>query len=413
MNTILCSAYAINPYNGSEDGMGWNFVLQIARFNKVIAVTRKNTQQQIMQYMSDNPSPIYDNVKFIYFDLPRWTYFWKRGSRGAMIYYYLWQYFLPIYIKRLNLKVDIVHNLNFHNDWAPSRLWILNKPFVWGPIGHHPRIPKNYIRHVYGFKQYLIEEIKWIIKNYFWKYDPNLRKTIEHAQAILAMNSSVTKVINTGDATVYRMTSVSSESFNKYFVKKVSDKFTVLSAGRFVPLKGFDITIKSFARFYSQLSSEEKSNVQLVIVGEGPYKNYLIELADSLQISHAVKIYDWLNREEYKKLYEEASVFLFPSHEGAGMVVAEAMSYGLPIICFKNVGPGEFVDDSCGIRIAYNKYDRSITDFADALLKMAHDKSLYSSLSKGAIENYQNKFDWNLKGEKLKDVYDNLLQKAG
>ena len=29
--TVLCSAYAVNPYNGSEDGMGWNFILQIAR----------------------------------------------------------------------------------------------------------------------------------------------------------------------------------------------------------------------------------------------------------------------------------------------------------------------------------------------------------------------------------------------
>ena len=38
--TILATAYAINPYKGSEDGMGWNFVLQIAKFNRVIALTR-------------------------------------------------------------------------------------------------------------------------------------------------------------------------------------------------------------------------------------------------------------------------------------------------------------------------------------------------------------------------------------
>ena len=36
---ILASAYAVNPYKGSEDGTGWQWVLQIARHQKVIAIT--------------------------------------------------------------------------------------------------------------------------------------------------------------------------------------------------------------------------------------------------------------------------------------------------------------------------------------------------------------------------------------
>ena len=54
MKTIIATAYAINPYKGSEDGMGWNFTLQIARFNKVIVITRENNRGYIEKYISEN-----------------------------------------------------------------------------------------------------------------------------------------------------------------------------------------------------------------------------------------------------------------------------------------------------------------------------------------------------------------------
>ena len=63
VNTILLSAYAVNPYHGSEDGMGWNFINQIARFNKIIAVVRKNTRTDIERYMIDHPSEYYKNIQ--------------------------------------------------------------------------------------------------------------------------------------------------------------------------------------------------------------------------------------------------------------------------------------------------------------------------------------------------------------
>lgn len=145
MKTILATAYAINPYKGSEDGMGWNFVMQIARFNKVIAITRENNRIHIEKYMSENPNSLYSNIQFLYFDLPYWMRFWEKGGRGAMLYYLMWQRGIVGFIKRQKLAFDNAHNLNFHNDWTPSFLWKLEKPFVWGPVGHHPSIPSQYL----------------------------------------------------------------------------------------------------------------------------------------------------------------------------------------------------------------------------------------------------------------------------
>jgi glycosyltransferase involved in cell wall biosynthesis len=411
MKTILLSAYAVNPYHGSEDGMGWNFICQIARFQKVIAVTRRNTRPHIEKYIKENPSTAYDNIKFVYYDLPYWMRFWKKGGRGALLYYYMWQYFLPVFVKRRKLQFDIVHNLNFHNDWTPSRLYILNKPFVWGPIGHHPMIPKDYILHVYGRKQYLLEQLKWTTKKFFWNADPFLRNTVKNADAILAMNSSVTEVLDIKNQHVVTMPSVSCEGHGKK-IEKSELEFNILSVGRFVPLKGFDITIKSFARFYHQLHEHDKSRTKLILAGDGPYKKYLKQLASDLQLGDAVRFIEWMKREDLKKLYEQSHVFLFPSHEGAGMVVAEALSYGLPVICFKNCGPGEFIDENCGIRIDYGRYDSSITDFANAISKIYIDDRIYNRLSEGAVHRFKSRFDWNLKGEQLSEVYEKVSRYA-
>ena len=127
---ILATTYAVNPYKGSEDGMGWNFICQIARHNKVTAITRKNNRGKIEEFMKENPNDIYSNINFLYFDLPYWMRFWKKGGRGAMLYYWMWQFGIVSFIKKQSIDFDIVHNVNFHNDWTPSYLWKLNKPFV-------------------------------------------------------------------------------------------------------------------------------------------------------------------------------------------------------------------------------------------------------------------------------------------
>ncbi|MBL7922837.1 MAG: glycosyltransferase, partial [Bacteroidia bacterium] len=339
--------------------------------------------------------------------------FWKKGGRGALLYYYLWQFFLPGFVKSRKLEFDIVHNLNFHNDWTPSMLWRLHKPFVWGPIGHHPRIPRDYVLHVYGWKTFLLEEMKWLMKKYFWKMDPLLRQTVSHADTVLTMNSGVERVLHLPKSKVIHMPSVSTEAPTGIRQVRKGEGFTVLSAGRFVPLKGFDITLRAFARFYHQLPDFQKAATRLVLVGDGPYKEYLIKLAGELEIQPQVTFIAWLHRSDFRKLYTESDIFLFPSHEGAGMVVAEALSYGLPVICFRNEGPGEFVSAECGITVPYSRYNTSITRFAEGLRLLHDNRRLYAQLSEGARKVYRERFNWDARGEQLRDVYADLVRKAG
>lgn len=404
--TILATAYAINPYKGSEDGMGWNFILQIAKFNRVIAITRENNQEQIEKYILENPDPSYQNIRFLYFDLPFWMRFWKKGNRGAMLYYVLWQYGIVNFIRKQKLYFDIAHNLNFHNDWTPSFLWKLKKPFVWGPIGHHPRIPSQYLR-VYSLSSKISNMLTWMVKKYFWNFSYALYQTKTKADHILCMNASIPS--NLSLKSKFSISpSVATQDFGWNPQNVNDDTFNVISAGRFVSLKGFDLTVESYATFIHTLSQEERKKCNLYLVGSGPEEALLRELILKNNISSYVQIISWIEREELLKKFKASSVFLFPSHEGAGMVVAEALSFGLPVICLDNDGPGKLINDSSGYAVPQSNYEDTVQNLAHGLIQLFHNKNKRIAMNQAARQRFLDIFHWDRRGEQLKEIYATL-----
>jgi glycosyltransferase involved in cell wall biosynthesis len=406
MKTILATTYAVNPYKGSEDGMGWNFILQIARFHKVIAITRENNRPHIEKYMAENPNDLYQNIQFYHFDLPYWMRFWKKGSRGAMLYYMMWQRGVVSFIKKQRLTFDVVHNLNFHNDWTPSFLWKLGKPFVWGPIGHHPLIPAHYLAP-YSKRYLLLDRLTWLIKNYFWKLSPALKNTIKKANHIMCMNAGVPKLLRKDS--VYTVgPSVATQDFGWDHADQSKDQFTVISAGRFIPLKGFDLTIEAFANFYHMLHPTEQQKCQLLLIGSGPEEPLLKKLIQKLKVQDAIHCISWIERDQLMAKFKSASVFLFPSHEGAGMVVAEALSFGLPVVCLDNEGPGGFIDSQCGIAVPHQDYKNTVKGLSMALAELFHKPQKRIEMGKAARQKFESSFHWDRRGEQLKEIYKTL-----
>ncbi|MCC5927242.1 MAG: glycosyltransferase [Bacteroidetes bacterium] len=406
MKTILATAYAINPHKGSEDGMGWNFVMQIARFNNVIAVTRENNRPHIERYMQENPSDVYKKVSFVYFDTPYWMRFWKKGGRGAMLYYLLWQRMVVPFVKEQGLQFDVVHNLNFHNDWSPSYLWKLGKPFVWGPIGHHPLIPSDYLKP-YSKKYLLKDRLTWLVKKLFWNYSAALKKAVGKADFIWAMNPSVKDVIAIGEKKHIIAPSVATQDFG-WNAEKSTSTFSLISVGRLVPLKGFDLTIRSFASFVRTLPDAERCNVSLTIVGSGPEEKLLKQLVSDEAVTDCVTFISWIDRADVMKLFRNASVFLFPSHEGAGMVVPEALSFGVPVITLDNEGPGGFIDTDCGIAVPKGAYEPTVQKLAEGIRSLHQDPAKLASMRGAARKRFIDFFHWNRRGEQLKSIYASL-----
>jgi glycosyltransferase involved in cell wall biosynthesis len=402
MKTVLLTAYAVNPTKGSEDGMGWNFILQAARFQKVIAITRENNRDAIEARVAQAYKPEYENIQILYFDLPASQRWWKKGGRGSILYFFLWQKNIVRFIQNQKLDYDIVHNLNFHNDWTPSFLWKLGKPFLWGPVGHHSPIPAPFLR-CYGLNIKISEIAKALIKKGTRKL-PAFKKAAMNADMIFGMNSRV----NLGDPDsgkrMILMPSVGTDLKPSTELQKPKG-FQVLSAGRFVALKGFDLTIHAFASFVNQLPENERTETTLTLIGAGPEKERLMSLAKSLKMEERVEWVSWVSLSEMDSYYKKSHVFLFPSHEGAGMVVAEAMSHGLPVVCLNNSGPGELVHPHSSLRVEASSYNSTIYDLSEKLLNLRFNSTLYNHESSLALERVIDTLVWDRKGEILRDAY--------
>lgn len=419
MKHILVTAYAINPCKGSEDGMGWNFLLQIARNYRVTAITRVNNREPIFRYMAEHPEEAewYERINFRWFDWPRWMLFWKKGPILSVGYYYAWQLTLAIWLLPKKLHPDLVHNLNFHNDWTPSFLWLLRKPLVWGPVGHHPAIPADFLIPVYGKGAWRKDRTLWLLKQFFWKFDPWLRITIRRAGRIICMNSAAARRLHLSRDKWALIPSVAVEGSALPAVAEKpaappdpSGAFTVLSIGRFVPLKGFDLTIRSFARFYHSIAEDSQHLLRLLLVGSGPVRPLLEKMIQDAGISGCTELIAWMPRQELLALYPASSVFLFPSHEGAGMVVAEAMRAGLPVIALDNSGPGEFLHPDTSLRVPLTTYDATVDGLAACLRSLFLDKALYRTEQQLSLDRFRNSFRWDLRAVQLQQIYESVWQ---
>lgn len=408
MKIILMTAYDINPYKGSEAATGWNFVLQAARFNKVVAITRENNQEHIERFISKFNIDT-SNIEFYYYDLPYYLRFWKKGARGSSLYFYLWQMFMPLFVKKNNINFDIAHNVNFHADAFPTFLWLLGRPTVWGPINHNEKIPRQYVTNR---KEYLKDRLKWIIKSFNWNFDPFMILAKKKVDIIIGGNSSVQKRLRIKKLQFISMTQVASHNLDIDFQQKETVSFNVLMVGRFLTIKSFDIALYSFENFYNELSFEEKRNIKLTIIGQGPLETVLKEIVSNFESRGVIEFIGWVEKDIMSSFYDNASAFVFPSHEGAGMVVVEALSHGLPIICFDNYGPGEFVNDSCAIKIPYTNYQQSIMDYTDGMMNLYKNKKISNEMSSAAVHLFEEKYTWDSKGLILRELYNTLLDKS-
>ena len=140
---ILISAYSCETGRGSEGEIGWRMVHALASQHDVRVITRANLRDVHSESFSDTPKP--PNLHFEYFDLPWIFRFYKRGNRGFLLYYYLWQIGVGLRARAIlnEEPADVLHHLIGGMDWMPAGLALCPGPFVWGPVGSEKHPPDN------------------------------------------------------------------------------------------------------------------------------------------------------------------------------------------------------------------------------------------------------------------------------
>ena len=124
------------------------------------------------------------------------------------------------------------------------------------------------------------------------------------------------------------------------------------------------------------------SNFQLLIVGGGDLE-YFRRKARELGVEAIVKFVGEVNNENVVKYYNMADVFVYPSlrQEGFPMVLAEAMTAGLPVIASRIGGiPSVVENEKTGLLIEPG----DIQNLVNAILELHKDLILRKTLSSNA-----------------------------
>lgn len=148
----------------------------------------------------------------------------------------------------------------------------------------------------------------------------------------------------------------------------------ILNVGRLVDKKGQKYLLESFARLKS-------NNWKLVILGDGPLKNDLISLSESLNIADKV-VFNGTTK-NVDEWYQKSSIFAFTSIlEGFPNALAEAMAYGLPCVSFDcNTGPREIINHGVN---GFLTQEKDIVDFSDKLQMLIDDEVLREKIASEA-----------------------------
>lgn len=155
---------------------------------------------------------------------------------------------------------------------------------------------------------------------------------------------------------------------------KINEKNVVISIGRFVPIKGFDLLINAAPKFCE--------NTGIYIIGGQPTNEYL-ELISKNSIKNVYFI-DFLTKNDLKFYFMCADLFILPTREDIwGLVISEAMSYGLPVITTDNCVAGlELIDnEKNGYIIPVN----SIDDIYDKGNKILNNRSLKEEMAQNNL----------------------------
>ena len=158
--------------------------------------------------------------------------------------------------------------------------------------------------------------------------------------------------------------------------KLKTNTFNLLFVGRVVKEKGLEVLFKSLK------SLESFKSLKLTVVGGGSDLEYFKTLAKTLELS--VDFVGEVTNEETVKYYQQAGAFVLPTlrQEGFPMVLAEALSAGLPIIASRIGGiPSAITNGETGILVTPG----SITELANAIRKVLEDPKLQETLSKNSV----------------------------
>lgn len=165
------------------------------------------------------------------------------------------------------------------------------------------------------------------------------------------------------------------------------DSKNLVAVGRLSKEKGFDDLLRLFKKI-----SAKHPDWKLNIVGDGMERNNLLDLARELKLGEKVVFHGYQNKDYINNVLLESSIYVMTSHtESFGLVLIEAMSYGVPCVSYTSAqGANEIISDG---ETGYLIKNRNENEMIEKIELLIEDEKLRNKLGKNArirSKNYSN-----------------------
>ena len=184
----------------------------------------------------------------------------------------------------------------------------------------------------------------------------------------------------------------------------VKEQKIILSVGRLEANKGFDLLIRAIRQVADVIS-----DIHAVIVGDDfGVRSDLQRLSERLGVTHYVTIVGRLARAELLSAYKNCTVFCHPARtEGFGIVVAEAMACGAPVIA----GRIPVMQELLGLEergLMFSPEDHAA--LGQQIVRILGDTNLRQSLAREG-QRFARSLTWEETANKLESLYYQVCDK--
>ncbi len=184
--------------------------------------------------------------------------------------------------------------------------------------------------------------------------------------------------------------------------RETDQKIRIYSFCRLIERKNIDNALRAVAL----LVERGHRNFEYYIAGSGPLEAELKALSNDLQLHDYVRFLGRIADEDIAPLYQQADIFLHPQIsceggkdiEGFGLTIADAMSFGVPVVVGEDGGPADFVMNRV---TGYVLDGHNVVEIADTLEALMLDDILRNRLGKDGSEWVIKNFSWKITSLKI------------
>lgn len=404
---ILLSSYSVNPLHGSEDGVGWNWLLKCsenfhAPDDRIWLLTKKYNERDTRAGIEKAGLK---NVELAIVDVPPvLNWFREKYSFFHHMYYILWQITAYNWAKNSGIKFDIIHHVTMGDFRIPGYMYRFKDAYtIFGPVGGGQCTPKSLKCYE---RSRLAEKFREAV-NKSRAVSPLYRSKIKRFNAVYAINGETGDIISQAAGRPCDLLiemALPFELKNLHIDERNNKTVKIIFVGRLIEKKGLMLLADIIKEMDKSL------DFKVEIYGSGPVEKQLQNFINKNSLESKVRLCGSVKHSEISGVYSKADVLIMPSlRETSGNVLAEAMAHKLPVAALDMSVCSEFKKYGCGLFVNTNQSrEKIISDFAANLTELVNSAELRRRLGQSGYEYANSRLCWD---KKFKTVYGGFLNK--